>query len=162
MAKVSTYKTISLIILFVLCIALCLAIAFLINTKVAFAQDVVADFEIIFPTTHYIQFSNPTFVAKSNNYIAIYDEVEKKVLTIDGQQNRAIIDLTNYYPIKNIWVLQNTLLIQYTENDTTKYAKKDLATANSAFENVTIPSPTGTISSITSDGTYLYVKALNG
>lgn len=162
MAKVSTYKTISLIILFVLCIALCLAIAFLINTKVAFAQDVVADFEIIFPTTHYIQFSNPTFVAKSNNYIAIYDEVEKKVLTIDGQQNRAIIDLTNYYPIKNIWVLQNTLLIQYTENDTTKYAKKDLGTANSAFENVTIPSPTGTISSITSDGTYLYVKALNG
>ena len=162
MAKVSIYKTILLSILFVLCFAICLTVAFSFNTEKSFAQDIVSDFDIIFPTTHYIQFSNPTFVARSNNYIAIYDETEKKVLTIDNQQTRSIIDLTTYYPIKNIWLLQNNLLIQYSENDVTKYAKKDLATANSAFENVDINSPAGTITSITSDGTYLYVKSLNG
>ena len=160
MAKSSKINSLLLIIIFVLIFATALTILLSSNTDTTFAQVNQINFDILFPAHHYIQLSDPTFIAKSNNYLAIYDETAKVILTIDTQNNQKIIDVSNYYPLKNLFILNNVVLIEYTVNNTTTYAKYNIATST-AFETVTLTSPQN-IDSLSSDGTYLYAKSKYG
>ena len=160
MAKSSKINSLLLIIIFVLIFATALTILLSSNTDTTFAQVNQINFDILFPAHHYIQLSDPTFIAKSNNYLAIYDETAKVILTIDTQNNQKIIDVSNYYPLKNLFILNNVVLIEYTVNNTTTYAKYNIETST-AFETVTLNSPQN-IESLSSDGTYLYAKSKYG
>ena len=160
MAKSSKINSLLLIIIFVLIFATALTILLSSDTDTTFAQVNQINFDILFPAHHYIQLSDPTFIAKSNNYLAIYDETAKVILTIDTQNNQKIIDVSNYYPLKNLFILNDVVLIEYTVNSTTTYAKYNIATSTS-FETVTLTSPQN-IDSLSSDGTYLYAKSKYG
>lgn len=161
MAKSSKINSLLLIIIFLLIFACALTVLLSSNNDTTFAQVNQINFDILFPSNHYIQLSDPTFIAKSSNYLAIYDETEKVILTIDTNNNQKIIDVSNYYPLKNLFILDSVVLIQYTVNSTTTYSKYNIETST-AFEEVTFTAPQEGVQAMASDGSYLYVKSLDG
>ncbi len=161
MAKSSKINSLLLIIIFVLIFATAMTVLLSSNTDTTFAQVNQTNFDILFPSNHYIQLSNPTYIAKSSEYLAIYDETEKVILTIDTNNSQKIIDVSNYYPLKNLFILDNVVLIQYTVNNTTTYSKYNIETSTS-FEEVTFTAPQEGVQAMASDGSLLYVKSLDG
>jgi len=113
--------------------------------------------EIVFPSNDYIQSSSPSLISANENYLLVYDEDLSTLFVKTLDTNIDYKYECNFTSVENIYAVNN---FAYISADSKIY-KLDLTSTTSTPIEAIIPTPSK-ISSIATDGTYLYVKSIYG
>lgn len=144
---------ISLLAVLTLVLFVCLLSAFDYGANVAYAEE--NTFSMVFPSSDYLQTTNPTLVSGNQKYLIVYDETSLFVLGNESQNTEVIhLDIES---VQKMFLLDNVVLFV---KDYAIYTL-DLSQENptiSAVDSIQINEE----SYLTSDGYHLYIHAPSG
>lgn len=125
------------------------------NSSIASAQG--DNFTRVFPTNNYFQSANPTMVSANDGYLIIYDKDAKTLFVRPNDASDTYAYAVDFEEVSNLFILTDVAFLQADG----KYFTIDLTDKNSTATERTLTSPER-ISSLASDGTYLYAHYLAG
>lgn len=144
---------ISLLAVLTLVLFVCLLSAFDYSANVAYAEE--NTFSMVFPSSDYLQTTNPTLVSGNQKYLIVYDETSLFVLGNESQSTDVIhLDIES---VQKMFLLDDVVLFV---KDYAIYTL-DLSQENptiSAVDSIQINEE----SYLTSDGYHLYIHAPSG
>lgn len=144
---------ISLLAVLTLVLFVCLLSAFDYGANVAYAEE--NTFSMVFPSSDYLQTTNPTLVSGNQKYLIVYDETSLFVLGNESQNTEVIhLDIES---VQKMFLLDDVVLFV---KDYAIYTL-DLSQENptiSAVDSIQINEE----SYLTSDGYHLYIHAPSG
>ena len=125
------------------------------NSSIASAQG--DNFTRVFPTNNYFQSANPTMVSANDGYLIIYDKDAKTLFVRPNDASDTYTYTVDFEEVSNLFILTDVAFLQADG----KYFTIDLTDKNATATERTLTSPER-ISSLASDGTYLYAHYLAG
>lgn len=150
-----TKKSLTFILLLAVLIAAFSFATALTGTKIANAQG--DNFVRLFPTSNYFQSANPTMVSANDGYLIIYDKDAKTLFVRPNDASDTYAYAVDFEEVSHLFILTDVAFLQADG----KYFTIDLTDKNSTATERTLTSPER-ISSLASDGTYLYAHYLAG
>lgn len=145
-----------LIALFIAVFAVAFSLSFAPeNTQSASAAD--DNFSRIFPKNNYFQSSDPTLVSANDAYLLVYDKSARMLFVRPNDSSDSFVYYLDFAEVNSLYVLQD---VAFFDADG-KYYTLELTDKASTVQEHSLSAPQD-ISSISSDGTHLYVHSEYG
>ena len=114
-------------------------------------------FEAVFPSSGYIQSSNPTLIAANANYMLVLDTTQNKLYSRSNAATGTLAYDVQIGEVQNLLAVGDKAFFVTAD----KYYSLDLSAQNPTPQEVVLATPDD-ITYLTTDGTYLYAKSAFG